>query len=142
MNLNLSKTQLERLADTSSDSAVKFRGHLAAKLGAMLADATSSAKITPYDIKFTFLPSALRSRPATDADIAMEGCGLVVLDFKQLTGEQPACPICGSNSNVIVHGWAENAHSCLGNGPHHTWYIISKKRLCKQGMLPQLCQQC
>ncbi len=40
MNLNLSNSHLEKLADTGSDNAAKFRGHLAAKLGSMLADAT------------------------------------------------------------------------------------------------------
>ena len=78
----------------------------------------------------------------TPLDCLLEGCQLVVLDTELFREDPLACPTCGAKNpskgeagkptKKITGSWPGNAHSCKGNGPFHTIYIASKRRLCTE----------
>ena len=58
-DLKLCKSHEDTLADISGDAVIKFRSHLAAKIGSLLGDATRKSSLGASNIKFSFLTSAL-----------------------------------------------------------------------------------
>ena len=81
------------------------------------------------DIRYRFAPVAFAAA-VSDVDVCLERCGLVLLDFKALTGFAPKCPGCNKVAQQQDAGYPDNARSCKGDADVHTWYLMAKRRKC------------
>lgn len=103
-------------------------GQVVGRIGISLARALQAGDLKLFDAKFSFQQLQFQARPSK-LQALLAGSSLVVVDFPALGKEQPACPKCGSNSDVQGHGYVFRAH---GDGVQ-TQFITSRRRLCTAG---------
>lgn len=95
----------------------------------------SGSKIAGWagaDVKFCCAPLALRQPSTiTAADRVLDGCDLLLVDFKALMGgAEPACPRCGGSKEVCKSSWPDHARHVKGDIDGRTLYILAKRRQC------------
>jgi len=107
-----------------------FLGAFHARLCSALCGALEKKTIKLFSPKFQWRPTAWLGRPPTALELQLDGRGIVVVDYKLLTGQRPCCPMCGKNDKVESKGWPDNAKSIKGDGDTHTWYLAGRRWKC------------
>jgi hypothetical protein len=114
------------VSDREDLSSVKGRSLFAGHLSKAVSWTLKKGKLTLPDCRLRFQSmGAAMMRCSSASSVTsqlclLQGYGLVFLDVEQLTGCQPKCPQCGSNSNVQAEGMDDGPRTCKGDGEIHT----------------------